>query len=129
MPLPNTEQRRTLLPNQEQAPTVLTNQERLTQEEADDLSARLLNDAIEGARLTNGDIAFILGISESLVRKMRSPHTRERMSHAQMLRLGVARPLFYIELTIATDAHTGWFRRFALQLQQQASALFAVAGR
>jgi hypothetical protein len=127
MHLPNGARSAAMLPNQEQPSEVPAIREQLTADEADDLASQLVSDAIDAARLTNADVAFVLGISESLVRKMRSPNTRERMSHGQILKLGFHSPRFYVELTLATDARTGWLRRFAMQLQQQATALFAVA--
>lgn len=112
------------------AVSLLPNQAHLTIGEAEALSSQLVDAALTVARISNGEAAFALGIKdESLIRKMRSPQNRERMSHAQMLVLGSVYPRFYVELNAALDARTGWFRQFALELMQRASAFFAMAGR
>lgn len=118
-----------VLPNQEAPSALLTNREQLTVDEACALSSALVDDALTGARITNAEAAFVLEVDESMIRKMRSPNTREQMSHPQMLRLGSRYPRFYVELNAALDARTGWFRQWATELMSRASTLFAMAGR
>jgi hypothetical protein len=125
---PTTATAASMLPIRERDAALLTNREHITIDEADALSSRLVDEALTAARISNAEAAFALSLKdESLVRKMRSPHTRERMSHGQMLVLASKHPRFYIELNIALDSRTGWFRNWALELQQRASAFFAIA--
>jgi len=124
--LRNSEHPAPLLRNSEQGDQALQKSEHaaLSADDADLLSKQLIDEAMEAAGITNDAAAFVLGVSSSLVGKMRSVTNRERMSHAQMLRLG---PAFYIELHCALDKRTGWFRRFAMHLQQQAATFFSLA--
>jgi len=81
-PLPKGEHARLVLPNEEHESS-----EHLTPSEADALSAQLFDAALMAAKLSNKEVAYLLGISPSLVRKMRSADDRARPSLPQLLRL------------------------------------------
>lgn len=124
--VPMREQRSAVFPNQEQPQPSVTKQESLTDEAADALSVAVVDEAIERSGLTNGEVAFVLKVSESMVRKMRNPSERARMSQAQFIRLAFFRPSFFIAYQRAIEARTGWMSRHALEAQREATAFFAV---
>lgn len=87
------------------------------------LAAELFDAALTGAKLTSGEVAYLLGISESLVRRMRSKDARERASFVQMLRLP---PAFHLELHRAMNRRFGFGRAALVQLLEAAGALALV---
>jgi hypothetical protein len=99
--LPNREQESVLLPKQEQAPKVSAG-------EADASAARLFDEALTAAQLSSQEAAHLLGCSESLVNKMRSPNARERVSLAHLLLLT---PRFHLELHRALNRRFGFGRQ------------------
>lgn len=112
-PLPNREPQQPVLPKQEQ--------------DADVVTSRLFDEVCTAANLTNAEIAYRLSmggrtVSESLVRKMRSTTSRERVSFAQLFMLGTR---FLWELHKAMHRHNQ-FQKQALADTVQALSLFAV---
>lgn len=93
--------------NQTQSETTLPKETH----DAQSLAAELFDEALREARIETGEVAYLLGISESLVRRMRSKDARERVSFVQMLRLP---PTFHIELHRAMNRRFG-FGRAALR--------------
>jgi hypothetical protein len=81
------------------------------------VAAELFDEALTAAKLTSQEAAYLLSVSESLVRRMRSPNARERVSFTQMLRLP---PAFHVEL------HRAMNRRFGFGRQALARLLDAV---
>jgi hypothetical protein len=79
----------------------------LTREEAAKASSEIFDEAIRAAKLTNKEVAHLLGCSASLVMKMRSPEDRATVSFAQMLRLPLT---FHIELHRAMNRRYGFGR-------------------
>lgn len=51
-------------------------------------ASTLFDQALTDARITNAEAAHLMGISESLVNRMRSPNYRECVSLVQLLRCG-----------------------------------------
>lgn len=89
-------------------------------ESAQELSARLFDAALKGAEITNQEVAFILDIDESLVRKWRSPNYKEGPSYTQLLRLPFS---FHLALTKAENKHFGFGRQFLLDAIDSLGAL------
>lgn len=125
--LPNREQAVSVLPKREHVTKEPEKRERLSDEAADALWSAVVSEAIDLAGLTNGQVAFVLDKSESLVRKMRSTDSRECLSHRQMLQLAWEFPDFYPALNAALDARTHWLLTWALRIQQQVNAVFALS--
>lgn len=75
------------------------------------LASDLFDEALTAAGLTTQEVAHILGVSESLVQKMRSRDSRGCPSFVQMLRLP---PAFHLELHRAMNRRFG-FGRAALR--------------
>ena len=108
------------LANQKQDEPVLPKCTR--REEAQEIAAELFDEALTNARIETGEVAFILGISESLVRRMRSKDARERASFVQMLMLP---PRFHWELHRALNRRFG-FGRHALAQVLEGLGMLAV---
>lgn len=92
----------------------------LTAEDAHAMAARIFDEALTDARITTAECAHLLGISESLVRRMRSGDARERVAFAQMLRLP---PAFHIAMHRAMNRRFGFARAALSQLIDAAGAL------
>lgn len=119
----------TLLPNREPEAPLLTKQEQPPQvpsADADALAAELFDVALAAARITSQEAAFLFGVSESMVRKMRSVNARERVSFVQMLKLP---PAFHIELHRAMNRRFGFGRAALAQLLEAAGELALVTER
>lgn len=91
--------------------------------EAEALSARLFDEALTASQLSTADVAYLLNISESLVRRMRSRDARERVSFTQMLRLP---PSFQAELHKGLCNHFGFGRQALVDLLDAAGRLAVV---
>lgn len=89
-------------------------------DDPDALSAAFFDEALTNARLSTPDVAHLLGVSESLVRRMRSKDARERVSFAQMLRLP---PRFHVELHRVMNRRYGFGRAALAQLLEAAGVL------
>jgi hypothetical protein len=89
----------------------------------DQLASMMFDRAIENAHLTTAEVAYLFGVSESVVRRMRSKDARERVAFGQLLRLP---PVFHIELSKLLNEHFG-FRRAALLRLLDAVGDLAVA--
>ncbi len=81
------------------------------------LASELFDAALTDARITSGEVAHLLGISESLVNRMRSPNYREGVSFTQLLRLPIE---FHWQL------HKVMSRRLGLRKRAVAELLDAV---
>jgi hypothetical protein len=86
-------------------------------------SAELFDAALTGAGLRNQDVAYLLGVSESLVRKWRSRDARVCPSDVQMLQLGLS---FLWHRNKALNKRFG-FGRLALTELLDAAGALAVA--
>ncbi len=88
-----------------------THEDELRSEQSHDaasaLAARLFNQAVDAATLTNKEIASLCGVSESLVGRWRAPHAREQPSLLQMLLLP---PSFHLHMNKAINNHYGFGR-------------------
>jgi hypothetical protein len=126
MPLTKSEQPSALLTKREQPQPVVTKQEPLTEDAADEMAKALISEALEMSGITNDEAGFVLGLSSNMVRKMRIPGDRARMSQGQFIRLSFFRPSFYIAYQRAIEARTGWLSRHALEAQREATNFFAV---
>lgn len=91
--LPNQEHEARLLPKQEHEPEVAPDQ-------ADAVASLLFDHALSDARLTSGEAAYLLGVSESMVRKMRSPQSRESVSLPKLLLLPIDFWICFIPLVV-----------------------------
>ena len=92
------------------------------QEPPDAIAAELFSEALNAAGMTNAEVAYLLGVSESLVRKMRSKDAREGVSLIQMLKLG---PVFLWHFHRGLHAKCKFGRR-ALAEAVQALSLVGV---
>jgi hypothetical protein len=90
-------------------------------EKAQAIAAELFDEALTNARIETAEVAYVLDVSESLVRRWRSKDARERASYVQMLMLG---PKFGIELHRATSRR---FKFGRAALAQAIEALGALA--
>lgn len=95
-----------LLSNPEQGESVLRRSEQ--DEDPGALTSRLIDHALENARISNAEAAYLLGISESMVAKMRSVNSREGISFIQIVKLG---PVFVWELHKAMHRKFGFGKR------------------
>lgn len=93
------------------------------QNDTAELAAALFDEALTRAQLTNKDVAHLLGVSVSMVEKMRSTEARGCPSFAQMLRLP---PAFHIEMHRAMNRRFGFGRRALLDLMEAAGTLALV---
>lgn len=100
--LPNREQGSGLLSKSEQGPDVPP------VGEADAAAARLFDEVLTAAKLSSQEVAHLLGVSESLVRKMRSPNARERVALSHLLQLPLS---FHLEFHRAMNRRSGLGRQ------------------
>jgi hypothetical protein len=89
-----------------------------------ELAAVLFDEALKAAHIETGEAAYLLGVSESLVRRMRSKDARERVSFVQLLCLP---PAFHLELHRAMNRHYGFGRHLLARVLEDLGAL-ALAG-
>jgi hypothetical protein len=108
-----------LLPKQEQQPEV-------SPSDADALAAMFFDEALTAAKITNQEAGFLIGVTESMVRKMRSTQNRERVSFTQLLRLP---PKFHLELHRAMNRRFGFGRQLLGRLLDDMSDLALVIER
>lgn len=110
-PLPVVKETQQDSPRANHTPANVSRAKGTQQPDADEMSAELFDTALTAASVTTAEAAFLLGISESLVRRMRSKDSRERVSFAQLLRLP---PAFHLELHRAMNARYGYGRQALL---------------
>lgn len=90
------------------------------------LASQLFDEALTAARLTTKEVAHLLGISESLVQKMRSSESRGCPSFVQMLRLP---PVFHLELHRAMNRRFGFGRAAIARLLDAVGDLAIITER
>lgn len=93
----------TLLTNHSQDGAVRTN----CSQGPEVMAAQLFDGALADAKLTSKEVAALLGVSESMVNRMRSANYRERISFPQMLLLP---PAFHIALHRQMNRQFGFGR-------------------
>lgn len=96
------------------------------QDDVDGLAASLFDEALTAAALTNKEVAHLLGVSVSLVEKMRSTEARGCPSFVQMLRLP---PAFHLELHRAMNRRFGFGRQLLRRILDDLSDLAVVTER
>lgn len=119
------------LPNREQGTTVRAKQEPPPPAvppigEAEAAAARLFDEVLTAAQLSSQEVAHLLGVSESLVRKMRSPNARERVSLSHLLQLPLG---FHLEFHRALNRRSGLGRQLLRRLLDDLSDLAVVLER
>lgn len=87
------------------------------------LASELFDTALEAARITSANAAHLIGVSESLVNRMRSQNYREGVSFTQMLRLPSS---FHIALFRVMNRQHGYGRAALRDLLDAAGALAVV---
>lgn len=87
---------------------------------ADVEAAKLLDEALTAARISSTEVHLLLGVSESLISKWRSPHYRECPSFVQLLRLPVS---FHLAMHRAMDRRHGFGRAAVARLLDAAGEL------
>jgi DNA-binding CsgD family transcriptional regulator len=92
-------------------------------QDAEVTAAQLFDEALAAAKLTSKEVSALLGISESLVNRMRSPNYREGVSFTQLLRLP---PAFHIALHRAMNQRFGFGRAALARLLDVAGDLALV---
>jgi hypothetical protein len=114
----------TFLANETQAESV---RPKCTQgDQAHELAAELFDEALTEARLSTAEVAYLFGVSESLVRRMRSKDARERVSLTQLLKLPAR---FHLELHRAMNRRFGFGRQLLRRLLDDLSDLALVLER
>lgn len=93
-----------------------------TKDSADAEAAAIFDDALTGARITSKEVAALVGVSESLVNRWRSPNYREAPSFTQMLRLPVS---FHWHLNKALNRKYGFGRQALAQVLEGLGMLAA----
>lgn len=88
-------------------------------------AAELFDEALTDARITTAEVAYLLSVSESLVRRMRSKDARERVSFAQMLLLP---PAFHWALHKSMSTRYGYGRKALTDLLEAAGRIAMVIG-
>lgn len=111
-----------LLPNPSQAETVRRKSSQ-SSEPVESLASTLFAQAMDDAKLTTAEVAYLVQHSESLVTRWRSPEHREQPSFAQLLRLP---PAFHMALHKRLDQHYG-FSHAAVRDALEAIGRLAVA--
>jgi hypothetical protein len=111
----------TLLPNDSQRASVRTN----CSQEPETLSAHLLDRALHDAEISSYEVSQLVGVSESLVNRWRSPHHRECPSFVQLLKLPSA---FHFELHRAMNRHYGFGRQLLARAIEDLGALALACG-
>lgn len=91
----------------------------------DVFSAVFFDQALTNARIETPEVAHLFGVSESVVRRMRNPNARERVSFAQMLKLP---PRFHFELHKVMNRRYGFGRAALAELLEAAGSLAMFAG-
>lgn len=86
---------------------------RVKRTQGHELAAILFDEALKAAKLETIDVAELLDVSESLVRRMRSKDARERASFVQMLMLP---PQFWYHLNRLTNERYGLRKMLIAQL-------------
>jgi len=86
------------------------------------LASELFDRALDDARVTSAEAAHLVGVSESLINRMRSPNYRECVSLVQLLRCG---PVVVWKFHVALH-HKEQFGQRALREAMQALSLIAV---
>jgi len=76
-------------------------------DDSHELAAELFDRALTDAKISTAEAAYLFGVSESLVRRMRSKDARERASFPQMLKLP---PTFHWQLHRAMNRKFGFWR-------------------
>ena len=95
-------------------------------EAAEALAAQLFANALDDAKITRDEAAFLMGgISRSMVDQMCSPTVAKAPSLVQIVLLG---PAFHIALIKQLDGHFG-LGRVLLAQAQQALGTLAILGR
>lgn len=92
-------------------------------DESGQLAAILFDEALTAAGISTAEAAFLFGISESVVRRMRSRDARERVSFAQILRLP---PSFHFALHRAMNRRFGFGRQLLRRLLDDVADLALV---
>lgn len=77
------------------------------------LASELFDTALKDARITSFEVSQLLGVSESLVNRMRSPNYREGVSFTQMLRLPIE---FHWQLNKVMSRRLGLRKRAVAEL-------------
>lgn len=83
-------------------------------------AARLFDAALTRSGVSSEEVSSLLGCSVSLVRRMRNPNARERVSFTQMLLLP---PQFHIALIQELDGYFGLGRAMLARVQQAVGTL------
>jgi DNA-binding transcriptional regulator YiaG len=94
-------------------------------QEPETLSAQLLHRALDDAGLTSYEVAQLVGVSESLVNRWRSPHHRECPSFVQLLKLP---PSFQFQLHRALNRHYGFGRQLLVRVLDDLGAIGLAVG-
>jgi hypothetical protein len=94
-------------------------------DDAHEIAAVLFDESLTAARIETAEAAYLLGISESLVRRMRSKDARERVSFAQLLKLP---PSFHLELHRAMNRRFGFGRQLLARVLDDLGALALSVG-
>jgi len=94
-------------------------------DDASILAAELFDQALTEARITNDEAAYLLGISASLVRRMRSRHARERASFVQLLRLPFS---FHVALHRVMNRRLGLGRAMLREVLEALGCLATLVG-
>lgn len=94
-----------MLTNRSQDVPVRTN---CSQDDPDASAAAMFDAALSASGITSKEAAMLLGVSDSMVNRMRSPNHRERVSFAQMLRLP---PAFHLSLHREMNKRFGFGRQ------------------
>jgi len=89
-------------------------------EEAVALASMLFDAALTGSSIQTGEVAYLFGVSESLIWKMRSVNETQCPSFAQLLLLP---PAFHIALIQELDKHYGLGRAMLARVQQAVGTL------
>jgi hypothetical protein len=111
----------TLLTNHSQQESVRTT----CSQEPEVLSAQLLDAALKDAHITSYEVGQLVGVSESLVTRWRSPHHRECPSFVQLLKLP---PSFHFELHRAMNRHYGFGRQLLARVLEDLGAVALAVG-
>lgn len=94
-------------------------------DDASILAAELFDQALTEAGITNDEAAYLLGVSASLVRRMRSRDARERASFVQLLRLPFS---FHVALHRVMNRRLGLGRAMLREVLDALGCLAAVVG-
>ena len=98
---------------------------RTQNDDAATLAAELFDQALTDARITNDEAAYLLGVSASLVRRMRSRDAREGPSFVQLLRLPFS---FHLALHRVMNRRLGLGRAMLREVLETLGCLATVVG-